>query len=273
MDDKKLPGSFTVCYSGGLDSSAVGLIMGRRYAGTIHLWTLDHRFGHLFPKWSGKHADDLKRIYGQDRVRHTINDITEVFKRITLKTFRKDLMEYGHFIWCLGCQLSMVTNVIIYNLEHRSSRTFLCSSVGGEYSVMSMPTSIEEKTRIYWKYGIRFSTPLIDEHIDKAEERRLLQEAGMWLGVRFRRGVHGVQPICLPGLQHIGDVLFDLHTTYAPDKLRKYIQTREPLMDEIIHNYFHAKGLDLQTLIAETQALLDPSEYPPESVITPQKSM
>lgn len=266
MDEKKLVGDFTVCYSGGLDSTAVGLIMGRRYSGMIHLWTLDHRYGHLFPKWSCKHADDLKRIFGADRVRHSINDITDVFKKQTLHSIRRDLMDYGHFIWCLGCQLAMITKVIVYNLENRSPRSYLCSSVGGEYSVMSMPASIQEMTRVYWKYGIRFSTPLINENIDKAEERLLLKEAGIWVGVRFRRGVHGVQPICIPGLQHIGDVLFDLHTTYLPDKVRRYIATREPIMDAIIQDHFQRKNLNLQKLIEETRSQLDPSEWPPQLV-------
>lgn len=260
MDTLVLPGSFTVCYSGGLDSTAVGLIMGKRYEGDIHLWTLDHKYGHLFVKWSQKHARDLQRIYGINRVFHTINDITPVFNKITVKTILKDLKDYGHFIWCLGCQLSMVTKVIIYNLEHRSPRSFLCSSVGGEYSVMSMPASIKEKTRIYWKYGIAFSTPLIEENIDKAEERRMLKEADFWVGYRFRRGVHGVQPICIPGLQHIGDVLFDLHTTYSAERVQAYIQSREPLMDEIISNYFKAKSMELSTLIDETRSILTKDE-------------
>ncbi|MBN2055206.1 hypothetical protein JW905_09810 [bacterium] len=258
--EEKLKGDFTVCYSGGLDSTAVGLIMGRRFDGTVHLWTLDHRLGHLFVKWSHKHAEDLARVFGDERVFHTINDITDVFAKITLRSLPGDLRRYGHFIWCLGCQLSMVTKLIIYNLERRIPRAFLCSSLGGEYAVMSMRSTIREKKRIYLNYGIRFSTPLIEEKIDKSEERRLLQEAGIWVGMRFRRGVHGVQPICLPGLQHIGDVLFDWHTTYDPEKVAAYIRSREPLMDRYIREHFTGKGKDVDLMVQETRTRLLPFE-------------
>ena len=58
----------------------------------------------------------------------------------------KDMVKYkGHWVCCLGCQQSMATHTIIYNLEHNITNTFICSSVGGEYAAMSM-LSLERKT-------------------------------------------------------------------------------------------------------------------------------
>jgi len=250
------PGPFTVAYSGGLDSSIVAWIMGKRFTGEIHLWTLHHNYGSLWVKWSERHARDLQRIFGAGRVFHSINNISPLFKRLTLKTLFKDYQDYGHFIWCLGCQMSMMTEIIAYNLIRGIPRVFLCSSVGGEYAVMSMPMTRKTKGRIYRTYGIDYRFPLLEMNIVKPEERMLMKDVGMWVGYRFRRGVHGVQPICIPGMQHLGDVFFDMHTTYPPEKVEAYINSREELIREVVTARVRAAGLDLDECIARNQEQL-----------------
>ncbi|MDP8225323.1 MAG: hypothetical protein P9L99_18320 [Candidatus Lernaella stagnicola] len=250
------PGSFTVAYSGGLDSTIVAWIMGKRYAGEIHLWTLHHNYGSLFVRWSKKHAQDMQRIFGAKRVFHTINNVSKDFQRLTLDHFWADLREYGHFIWCLGCQTSMMAEIIAYNLIRGIPRTFMCSSVGGEYAVMSMPATRKAKARIYRKYGIDYRFPLLEISITKPEERLLMQDAGMWVGYQFRRGVHGVQPICIPGLQHLGDVVLDMHTAYPPERVEAYIESREPLIHEIVTERLRAAGVDLDEAVARNEEQL-----------------
>lgn len=255
------PGAFTVAYSGGLDSTIVAWIMAKRYLGEVHLWTLHHNYGSLFVKWSEKHAQDMQRIFGDQRVFHTINNISKTFQRLTLKNLWPDMKEYGHFIWCLGCQMSMMAELIAYNLIRAIPRTFLCSSVGGEYAVMSMPATRETKARIYRTYGIDYRFPLLEMSITKPEERMLMEDAGMWTGYRFRRGVHGVQPICLPGLQHIGDVVMDMHTAYPPEKVAGYINSREELIREIVTEMVTAAGLDVQEQIARNEEQLQNKKW------------
>ncbi len=250
------PGSFTVAYSGGLDSTIVAWIMGKRYTGEIHLWTLHHNYGSLFVRWSERHAQDMQRIFGRPRVTHTINNISQDFRRMTLGSLRSDFKEYGHFIWCLGCQMSMMAEIIAYNLIHGIPRTFMCSSVGGEYAVMSMPATRIAKARIYRTYGIDYRFPLLELNLTKPEERMLMEDSGMWTGYRFRRGVHGVQPICIPGLQHIGDVVGDMHTAYPPDKVEGYINSREELIREVVTAQVKAAGLDLDELISRNEKQL-----------------
>jgi hypothetical protein len=244
------PGSFHVNYSGGLDSTAVAYIMGRKYTGDIYLYTLHHNYGSFFTGWSRRHVEDMRRIFGRDRVHHVIYNQTETFNRITLKKLIHDWKPYGgHLIWCLGCQISMMAQSIIRCLEHSIPRNYLCSSVGGEYAVMSMLVTRQEIGKLFWEYGIDYRTPLIEYEIDKKMERALMADAGMWSGYRFRRGVHGVQPICLQGFQHIGDVVFDWHTDYPDDKVRKYIQDKTPLIKKIIQEYFDEKNMDIEKLI------------------------
>jgi hypothetical protein len=176
-------------------------------------------------------------------------NISGVFNEITLKTIVPDMVRYGHFIWCLGCNLSLMTKVIIHNLLYSVPTHLYCSSVGGQYAVMSMSVTHAEWKKLYAEYGIDFRTPLLNADIAKGEERAIMKKAGIWVGYRFRRGVHGVQPICLPGLQHILDVLVDFHTEYDKDKVREYIHSRWPLMKAIIEDYFSRRGLDLEERI------------------------
>lgn len=249
------PGHFSVAYSGGLDSTAVAYIHGRKYTGDIYLYTMHHNYGNLWPELSRRHTKDLVRIFPGRRVDHVITNQTDVFNAITGKSLMKDWKPYGgHVIWCLGCHLGMLTNIIVRCLEHGVPRTSICSSVGGEYAVMSMPVTRQAMSEIYWKYGIEYRAPLLEMGINKEAERALLKDLGMWIGYRFRRGVHGVQPICLPCLQHAGDVFFDWHTTYDASLVRRYIEDKTPIIDGIVQRKIAEKGLDLAALVAANRA-------------------
>ena len=122
--------SFSVLYSGGLDSCAVALMMGQKVQGGVHLLTYKHHYGTFFNEWSRKHNNDLRKILG-DRVHHHLIDLTKTWNEIGAKKMLRDMIKYrGHWVCCLGCKQSMATHTIIYNLEHNVTNTFICSSVG-----------------------------------------------------------------------------------------------------------------------------------------------
>ena len=56
--------SFSVLYSGGLDSAAVAIMMGKMISGGVHLLTYMHNYGTFFNEWSRKHNEDLRKILG-----------------------------------------------------------------------------------------------------------------------------------------------------------------------------------------------------------------
>ena len=253
-------GDTSVSYSGGLDSTVVAYLAGLKTPGRLHLMTMIHNYGSLFNHWAGRHVVDLKRIYGDKRVIHRYVNHSDVFKELTLKTLLPDLGRYGHFVWCLGCNLSLMTKVIINNLLYSIPNHLYCSSVGGQYAVMSMSMTHDEWKKLYAEYGIRFQTPLLDADIAKGEERAIMERAGIWVGYRFRRGVHGVQPICIPGFQHILDVLVDFHTTYDPDKVQKYIRSRWPMMKAIVEEFFRQRNLPLEELIQRNMRQYEAAE-------------
>ena len=179
--------SFSVLYSGGLDSCAVPLIIGKHTKGGIHLLTYKHKYGTFFNNWSKKHTPDLQRVLGM-RVEHHLIDLTKVWNEVGAKHMVKDALQYkGHWVCCLGCQESMATHTIIYNLERGITNTLICSSVGGEYAVMSMPVTRDKNAEFYARYGIRYNAPLLDLGIGKPEERQVLAEHGIQPGWGARR--------------------------------------------------------------------------------------
>ena len=258
---------FSVLYSGGLDSCAVPIIIGDNQRadrrGGVHLLTFKHSYGTLFNEWSRRHTPELQRVLGL-RVQHHLLDLTEEWNRIGAKRWVRDALKYGgHWCVCLGCQEAMATHAILYNLERGITNTLICSSVGGEYAVMSMPITREKNIEFYSRYGVRYNAPLLDLGIGKPEEREILRRHGIDPGWGARRSHQGYQPICLLGFQHGLDIVFDLHTTYPPDRVARFLDDKYVIMDEVIRETLANKGYDPDELIeanlarhAEEEALL-----------------
>ena len=252
--------SFSVLYSGGLDSAAVAVLLGKMATGGVHLLTYKHHYGTFFNEWSRKHNKDLRRILG-DRVFHHLIDLTETWNEVGAKKMVKDMVKYrGHWVCCLGCQQSMATHTIIYNLEHNVSNTFICSSVGGEYAAMSMPITREKNVEFYARYGVRYNAPLLDMGINKNEERRIMKEHDIEPGWGKRRSHQGFQPICAIGFQHALDIMFDWHTTYPPDRVEAFLEEKMVIMDKIIRRELIARGHDPEELIERNKVIYNREE-------------
>jgi hypothetical protein len=148
----------------------------------------------------------------------------------------------------------MATQTVLYNLEHGITNTFICSSVGGEYAVMSMGVTREKNMAWYARYGVRYNAPLLDLGVHKEEERALLRQHGVDPGWGRRRSHQGYQPICLLGFQHGLDILVDWHTTYPPQRIGDYLDEKAEVSDLLIKAALRARGHDPERLIAENLA-------------------
>ena len=249
MDEYRCLESFSVLYSGGLDSIAVALMLGLEVPGEVHCLTYMHKYGALFNEWSRRHNGDLIRILG-DRVHHHLVDHTRIWDEIGADRMLRDALQYkGHWVVCLGCQQAMATHTIIHDLEHNVTNAFICSSVGGEYAAMSMAVTREKNIAFYARYGIRYNAPLLDLGINKNEERELCAKLGVNPGWGKRRSHQGYQPICLIGFQHTLDILFDWHTTYPPDRVETFLDDKAEIMDRIIRRALIERGHDPDELI------------------------
>jgi hypothetical protein len=235
---------FSVLYSGGLDSCAVPLVIGPHTKGGVHLLTYKHKYGTLFNHWSKRHTPELQRELGM-RVEHHLIDLTKTWNEVGAKKMIQDGIKYkGHWVCCLGCQESMATHTIAYNLERNISNSFICSSVGGEYAVMSMPITRDKNIEFYSRYGIRYNAPLLDLGMGKPEEREILKDHSIDPGWGARRSHQGYQPICLIGFQHSLDIVFDFHTTYPPERVAEFLDEKFIIMDRIIRRTLTEKGID-----------------------------
>ena len=232
---------FSVCFSGGIDSTFVACYFGLKYGKNVHLVTVDHGYGNLLPSLRLKHVQDVKRLLGEDRVKHQFVNIKNIFNQILIYSLKEDYKRYrSNFIWCLGCILSLHTYMIIYNLIHTVPKCFLCSSVGGNtYAVMSIPVTVNAMRRFYASFGIFFSTPILDFNIEKKDEKKQLRKWGIWPGLVVGKGTLGVQPICIPGfLQHWKDIFFDIHPIYDNEKVADFIKRKTIIMEKVIKQYF-----------------------------------
>lgn len=260
MDEYRCLTSFSVLYSGGLDSAAVALLMGENIPGQIHLMTYKHAYGALFNEWSRKHNEDLRRCLGE-RVHHHLIDHTHIWNELGMSRVMKDVLKYkGHWVVCLGCQQAMATHTIIHDLIHNVTNAFICSSVGGEYAAMSMSVTRQRNIENYARYGIRYNAPLLDLGINKNEERGIMKRFGVEPGWGKRRSHQGFQPICVIGFQHTLDILFDWHTTYPPDRVSEFLHDKFEIQDIIVRRTLEGLGYDPDELIERNKAVYDKEE-------------
>ncbi len=241
---------FTVLFSGGLDSTAVPLVVGPHTRGGVHLLTYMHRRGSFFNDWSRNQIGPLQKVLGE-RVEHHLIDHTDTWNEICASRMVRDAIKYrGHFVCCLSCQCAMATESIIYAIERNITNTFICSSVGGEYAVMSMPVTRLRKQEFYRRFGIRYNAPLLDIGMGKPEEHEVVDAAELLPGWGARRSHNGHQPICLLGFQHGLDIIADMHTTYDPGKVSRFLLDKFEIMERIVRRRLCDKGFDDRELIA-----------------------
>jgi hypothetical protein len=250
---EELKKSFSVCYSGGIDSTFISYLMGRKYQGQMHLLTMLHGYGQIFKSLSKIHVGELKQRLGEERIFHSYLNTHKVLKELFHKTLWQDYAQYhSNFIWCLSCNLAFDILVIIYNLENQVPITFFGATPRGEeiHAVMSMQVTTEARQAFYKEYGINYRVPLVEETINRDEERQTLKQAGFYTGFAFRRRNLGIELLCLPGnVQHCMDTFFDKHPIYNSEDVKHYIADKQPLMHQYLKTYFQAKGQDLQALV------------------------
>ncbi len=254
---QQVVGDVTVCYSGGLDSTTVAYLAAKQNQGRIHLFTLDHGYGYLFNRWSKRTSRTLARAIGEERVIHRIANTHPLHKTLGIDTVLADRRRYGQwFGCCLACTMSMITEAVIYNLERKIPHIMMGSSVGGQYAVMSMPVVIELQKEFCGRYGIIYSAPLLDDVIDKDQERATLEAAGIFRGKRFLdKHSFGNQGYCLLSLQHLPDVLFNVHDSYDSAKVRAFYLDKRSQCEDHVEGYFRRTNQPIQPLIERLRSM------------------
>lgn len=257
--DIELNKSYAVAFSGGLDSTVVSLLMGRRYPqGNAHLLTVLNR-GHIFPCLPKRHARDMKRILGSERVFHRYCRIYPEFREMVVKHLWENYRAYGNskFTVCLGCLLCMDVHFISYCLEHLIPIVcFGFTPHGSEYAVVELPETCRERRKIYGSFGLIFRAPLMEMHMDKPEERHILKQFEVWPGWNFRKVAMGVQPPCLFGIaMHHLDIFFDIHPQPDRNYMTAFVRDRVEMVQRMVRARLERKGIDVDERVARLRAL------------------
>lgn len=250
-------GEASVCYSGGLDSTTVAYLISRQHKGKVHLHTFRHGYGYLFYWWVERTYRSLRRVVGDDNICHRYVFTRDLFNKVAMRSLAADHKKYGQwFGCCLGCTMAVVTKVLIYNLERGIPHITFASSVGGQYAVMSTPGTILLQKEYCGRYGVIYSTPLIDNQIVKQSERDLLDKIGVFRGLRFldKHSFYN-QGYCLLSLQHVPDVLMNVHPVYDPKKVEQFFRDKLPICEEYIAEHFKRTGQDLNACVARLKAI------------------
>jgi len=239
---------------------------GRQRKGKVYLFTLDHGYGYLFNRWARQTSRGLVRCLGASNVIHQFLPTRDLFTRLSLKNLLSDRREYGQwFGCCLGCTMAMVTKILIFNLERLVPHIAIGSSVGGQYAVMSTPANIVLLREFCAQYGVLYHTPLLDDGIRKPEEREMLREAGVDTGRRFLdKHSFGNQGYCLLSLQHLPDVLFNVHSIYDPAQTRRFFLDKISLCEAYIAEHFRKAGQDLKDRVRRLKAITNAAGEAPD---------
>ena len=115
----------SILFSGGPDSTLAAL-KALDKADTVHLLTFHHKkMGKI-----GKHrktSEELKKIFGNERVKTYEGDINNFFNKFYINNFKKNIVKYRSFYipWiCGACKLSMHLCAIQYNLKNNIKITY-----------------------------------------------------------------------------------------------------------------------------------------------------
>ncbi len=248
---EELVGDASIAYSGGLDSTTVAFLIARGGQHRVHLHTLDHGYGYPFNRWTRRTYKTLARAVGEDRVNHRFVKTKDLFDQVAMRSLLADRKEYGQwFGCCLGCTMAVVSKMIIYNLERGVPHILFGSSVGGEYAVMSKRVTIKLQEEFCGLYGIDYRAPLLENQIVKEEERALLDSAGVFRGLRFLdKHSFGNQGYCLLSLQHLPDVLFNVHPEYEPAQVERFFRDKLQICHDYIRSEFETNGRNLDEAV------------------------
>jgi hypothetical protein len=248
----------SVLFSGGTDSALAAVEM-LKTCRRVTLLTFDPGFI-FFVDNSRVHAEALVAKYGEERVTHIIQPISEIVRGILFQDVKRDLKAYGFdmtALVCMGCRLSMHTAALIHNLEH-GIPVLADGSIEKQDAIPEQRQVVIEANRERYleQYGVRHVSPIYSE--DHSDER--LFEAGVApkRGLKKQFIFFDTQATCVFGVP--ADVYARIF--YKPIMGRStdiqsvdYCKERYPSMQEIVERYFVAKGLELSDLVKRLRGM------------------
>jgi hypothetical protein len=96
-----------------------------------------------------------------------------------------------------------------------------------------MPVSLEWFRAFYARHGVTFHHP-VHAFASRAEEIRLIDEAGLARGRTLLGRNPGTQPFCIAGnFVYAGSTALKIHPAFDPVRVRRFLDDHEPVLDVI----------------------------------------
>jgi hypothetical protein len=215
----------------------------------VHLLTYKNGYGTYGHGRVGKRVEELKKKIG-DRYVWGFVSTKSLFENVLVSSVTADYERYkSAFIWCMGCKLSMHTKSVVYCLENGIPFMADGSSGDSQEMVEQMLVSVSMIRFFYEEYGIAFVTPVYD--VPRDEEREMLREMGFNMGLQVMGRHMGIQPSCMVGeLYYLPYVLFNKSPGHSEEVVAKFIDEKQALCRKHVAEYFAAKGLKVEDLVA-----------------------
>jgi hypothetical protein len=193
-----------IMFSGGTDTTLLSIrILEENKYRRVHLLTFCNGLC-IMVENSGKHVQELKKLFGEHRIHHEIIYVTEIFKRIR-SPLGKMIRDYSSTLaFDLCCRLSFETAAIIYALENEILSVCDGTNIDQGKLFLERPEYLRVAKDFFTSFGIEYLNPVYSKAGGRLGRRQQLLSHGMSTGPKIFEILNIStcllhQPFCLYG--------------------------------------------------------------------------
>jgi hypothetical protein len=242
----------TLMFSGGVDSTATAIMLAEKFE-RVHLVTYKNGYGHYYFSRTQKRVEELNKALG-NCFTYTLISTKSYFDQILVSSVLKDYKKYrSGFIWFMGCKMAMHMRSAIYCLENGIPHMTDGSNEDTNEMVEQMLISLTLIRFFYEELGVKFGTPVYE--VTRDESRQLIKKLDLNMGIQVMDRHLCIQPTCIAGeLYYMPYLLFNKKVKHDEETVAEFIEEKQKICHRIIREYFDAKGVDLDELLADRLA-------------------
>ena len=252
---KLRPNEITLMFSGGVDSTALAIMLAERYE-RVHLVTYKNGYGHWYHHRTYERVAELNRALG-DCFQYSLVDTKGYFDEILVKRVLDDYRKFkSGFIWFMGCKMAMHMRSAIYCLEHGLLNMTDGSNEDTNEMVEQMLISLTLIRNLYKQYDIEFGTPVYE--VRREASRQLIKKWKLNMGFQVMDRHLCIQPTCVAGeLYYMPYLLFNKKVQHDERQVAQFIMEKMEIVRRIVHAYFDERGVDLDAMLADRKAQIE----------------
>lgn len=190
-------------FSGGTDSTYAATLAAAIYD-QIHLITYN-RLGFYNTEKALINAEKLKKLYGVDRIKHTIINIDKEYKKIFYEHFFSNIFHYGFYnlLNCGICKLTMHYRTIIYCIDNNIKYVSDGSGVEMVCDPSQNPSVMAGMRQLYKDFGIEYFSPSFEVQPEVREKALYDMGLSSKIYVKWTSDSWQIQPTCTQEYLHL----------------------------------------------------------------------